>query len=593
MLNFYDFEVFKEDWLVVIICPQRQEKTVIINDRQKLAEYHNRHKNEIWIGYNSRSYDQYILKAILLGFDPKEVNDFIIVDKRKGWEFSSLFNNVQLYNYDCMGKQIGLKQLEGFMGNDMRETSVPFDIDRKLTTDELAMTVKYCTHDVEQTMEVFLRNKSDFDAHIDMLKTFNLPIDNITKTQAQLSALALGCVKRYWTDEWKYRIIDTLKISKYKDVVNWFEQQREVKDYDAVLITEVCGVPHQFCWGGLHGAIGEITINNKGKKVVKTTPVHRKGLLIHVDVTSFYPSIMIRYDMLSRNVKDKSVYKQIYDTRVALKKAGKKKEQAPYKIILNATYGICKDKYSAAYDPRRANEVCVNGQLLLLDLLEHLEGHCELIQSNTDGLIIQIPDTDAAFDKVDDICFEWEQRTGMGLGFDTISEIWQGDVNNYIFRFQDGKIERKGAYVKELNDLDNDLPIINTAIVDFLTKNIPIEKTINQCNELKQFQKIVKVSNKYEYGWHNGQKLQDKTFRVFASKNQSNTFIGKVKMKTIKGKDNILMMKEVVEKFANTPDHCFIENNDVNGKGLMADLDRQYYIDLAKNRTEKKFGIKA
>jgi hypothetical protein len=290
--------------------------------------------------------------------------------------------------------------------------------------------------------------------------------------------------------------------------------------------------------------------------------------------------------MLSRNVQDKAVYKQIYDIRVALKKAGKKKEQAPYKIILNGTYGISKDRYSAAYDPRRANEVCINGQLLLIDLLEHLEGHCDLIQSNTDGLIIQIPDTDEAFNMIDDICYEWESRTGMKLGFDVITEIWQKDVNNYIFRFEDGKLERKGAYVKELNELDNDLPIINTALVDAMTRNIPVEQTIMQCNELKAFQKVVKVSGLYMCAWHNHQKLSDKTYRVFASTDDTDTYIGKVKLK----KDKNGIQREAVEKFANTPEHCFIWNAAVNGVAVPANLDRQYYIDLANKRL-KQFGM--
>ena len=568
-LNFYDFEVFEKDWLVVICNPITPKWTVIHNNKNGLRKFYEEHKGDIWVGYNSRTYDQYILKAILLDFDPKEVSDWIIKLNRKGWEYSSMFNKIQLYNYDCQpARGNSLKQLEGFMGNDMQETSVPFDINRKLTQEEYLETVKYCKHDVEQTLEVFIRNKSDFDAHLQMLQTFNLPMHNISKTQAQLSALALECVRKDWFDEWEYSIIDTLKISKYKEVITWFEKQREIQDYDATLTIDVCGVPHQFGWGGLHGASDQ--------------PVHRKGLLLHIDVTSFYPSIMIRYDMLSRNVSDKSVYKQIYDIRVALKKEGKKKEQAPYKIILNGTYGICKDEYSSAYDPRQANNVCVNGQLLLLDLLEHLEGHCEVIQSNTDGLIIQIQDTDEAFQTVDDICYEWESRTGMSLGFDVITEIWQKDVNNYIFRFENGKLERKGGYVKELNELDNDLPIINTALVDCMTRKIAIEDTINQCDDLKQFQKIVKVSGKYECGWHNGQKLSDKTFRVFASTDQKNTVIGKVKMKN---------GKEVVEKFANTPDHCFIYNGDVNGKKVPIELDRQYYIDLAKKRLEQ-FGMR-
>lgn len=568
MFNFYDFEVFKQDWLVVIINPQTREKTVIVNDPEKLREYHQAHKAEIWIGYNSRSYDTYILKAILLGMNPKDVNDYIITQGNKGWSYSSLFQQIQLYDYDCMSKFFGLKQLEGFMGNDMRESTVPFDIDRKLTDAEIAETIEYCTHDVEQTMEVFVRTKETYNAHVAMLKAFDLPIHNISKTQAQLSALALGCQKKEHDDEWEYSFVPTLRIKRYANVIDWFDMQREARNYSSRLVIDVCGVPHQFGWGGLHGA--------------PEKPLHRKGLLIHVDVASFYPSIMIRYDMLSRNVKDKSVYKRIYDTRIALKKAGKKKEQAPYKIILNSTFGICKDKHNAAFDPRRANEVCVNGQLLLLDLLEHLEGHCELIQSNTDGLIIQIPDTDEAFDMVDDICAEWEERTGMNLGFDVISEIYQKDVNNYLFITEDGSIERKGAWVKELNDLDNDLPIVNKALVAYMAEGVPPAFTIRDCNELKQFQKIVKVSSKYECAWHNYHNPEGKTFRVFASKNQAkDTYIGKVKIKD---------GKRVIEKFANTPECCFIENGEINGKTVPVNLDKSWYVRLAENRL-KQFGV--
>lgn len=567
MILFYDFEVFKYDWLVCACNPIEQKWYVIKNTPEGLKEFYEKNKKTIWVGYNSRAYDQYILKGILLGFDPYEINNWIIRMDRKGWEYSSEFNKIPLYNYDCL-QNYGLKTLEGFMGNDMRESSVDFMIDRKLTDEEMYETIKYCKHDVEQTMEVFIKNKSDFDAHLSMINTFHLPMKNISKTKAQLSALALGAERKDWFDEWNYSIVDTLQIKKYDHIVTWFKDQRLIKDYDASLSAEVCGVPHVFGWGGSHGAPDK--------------PVHRKGLLLHVDVTSFYPSIMIKYDMLSRNVQNKEVYKQIYDTRVALKKAGKKKEQAPYKIILNATFGISKDKHNAMYDPRKANEVCVNGQLLLIDLLEHLEGHCELIQSNTDGLIIQIPDTDEAFNTIDDICYEWESRTGMGLGFDVITEIWQKDVNNYIFRFDNGSIERKGGYVKELNDLDNDLPIINTALVDAMTRKISVEDTIYQCNDLKQFQKVVKVSSKYICGYHNGEKLQEKTFRVFASKDESDTMIGKMKLKA--------GGKLVTEKFANTPEHCFIDNGNVNGKKIPDKLDKEWYIELAKKRLQQ-FGM--
>ena len=246
---------------------------------------------------------------------------------------------------------------------------------------------------------------------------------------------------------------------------------------------------------------------------------------------------------------------------------------------MNGTFGITNDPYSLAYDPRRNHEVTINGQLLLLDLLEKLEPYCEIIQSNTDGLIIQIPDTDDDFYKIDDICSEWEERTGMGLGFDMVNEIWQKDVNNYIFRFENGKLERKGAYVKELSSLDNDLPIINKALVDYMTKGVPVEETVQSCSELFMFQKIVRVSNKYLCGYHNNQRLNDKTFRVFASTNKNDGYIGKQKTEGA-----------TIEKFANTPENCFVENGDIKGKLVPAKLDKSWYINLAQKRL-KDFGV--
>ena len=173
MLNFYDFEVFRRDWLVVIINPFEETKTVIIDDKQQLENYYNAHKSEIWIGYNSRHYDVYILKAILCDFDPFDVSDFIINQKRGGWEYSRLFQQIPLNNYDVAKlSDGGLKTLESYMNHNIKETSVPFDIPRKLTAAEIAETVKYCTHDVEQTIEVFSRRKSDFDAHMSLINTF-------------------------------------------------------------------------------------------------------------------------------------------------------------------------------------------------------------------------------------------------------------------------------------------------------------------------------------------------------------------------------------------------------------------------------------
>ena len=199
---FYDFEVFKYDWLVVLIEPNERKETVIVNDRDKLTGFYEDHKNDIWIGFNSRHYDQFILKGIILGMNPKEISDKIIVQGIEGWRISNAFMNIPLNNYDVTNAiDRGLKYFEGSLGNSIEESSVPFDIDRKLTEREIEETIKYCRHDVEQTIEVFMERISDFDAQLGLLKMFDLPLSEISRTKVQLSARILEAQKRTYDDE--------------------------------------------------------------------------------------------------------------------------------------------------------------------------------------------------------------------------------------------------------------------------------------------------------------------------------------------------------------------------------------------------------
>lgn len=568
MIHIYDFEVFKHDWLVVISSPLQEKETIIVNDRDKLIDFYHATSKDVCIGYNSRNYDQWIYKAILCGFNPKEVSDFIIEEKRKGYEFSSLLNAFPINNYDCSILNKNLKQLQAFMGNDIRETSVPFDIDRKLTAGELAETIKYCKHDVEQTSEVFLKTIDKYHSQIALLNTFDLQFKNIGKTQAQLSAIILGAVPVETNDEWDIRIPDNLQLGKYQHVADWFLNKRN-HDAELQLETIICGVSHIVAWGGLHGAESQYEYKCKEDEI-----------LLMADVDQLYPTIMIRYKLLSRAVREPERFEHILATSLRLKAEKKKKERQPYKDVCNITYGAMGDKYNAMYDPLHRTLVCVFGQLFIIDLLEKLEPYITLVQSNTDGILVKIKEKD--FDLIDDIVYDWEKRTGLHMSFDLYERVIQKDVNNYIAVDFDGKYKSKGAYVKELNDLDNDLPIVNKAMKEYILHNVPVERTIYQCDELKQFQKVYKVSAKYECGYHNGKRLTDKTFRVFASTKRSNSFLGKVKIED---------GKETIEQFANSPEHCYIHNDSVNGLTVPADLDRSWYVELAKKRLEQ-FGIR-
>jgi DNA polymerase len=234
-----------------------------------------------------------------------------------------------------------------------------------------------------------------------------------------------------------------------------------------------------------------------------------------------------------------------------------------------------------------ANNICVHGQLLLLDLMEKLENHAAIIQSNTDGILIKMPnrygktddDIDTWYNIIDDIVYEWEKRTGLKMEFDEYRKVFQKDVNNYVAVTPDGKYKSKGSYVKKQSSLDYDLPIVNKAMIEYMVNGIPIKKTINECQDLIMFQKIVKLTGKYKYAIHNGEILSEKCFRVFASLDRSDTYIGKQKTEGA-----------TIEQFANTPDNCFIANTDVKQTKVPNILDKQWYINLANKRLEQ-FGV--
>lgn len=558
MLHFIDFEVFVHDWMCVILSPTHKTKKVIVNDREKLKAYYEKYKDEIFVGYNIRRYDQYIFKGILLGFNPKDVNDWIIVKDRMGWQYTDLFRNININVYDVMTSQDSLKKLEGMMGHDIEESGVDFNIQRSLTPAEIAETIEYCTHDVEQTLQVFINRKDEYQAHMSMLKAFNLPLSYVSKTKIQLSAAALDAVKKAHDDEFDIEYPHSLKLSKYKAVKAWYDDPQN-RDYDKSLEMDVAGVPHIFAWGGLHGARANYVA---------------EGQFLNVDVASYYPSLMIEYGWSSRNIPDPKKYEQIYHQRLKYK-AEKNPLQAPLKIVLNGTYGAMKDEYNPLYDPRQANNVCVGGQLLLLDLIEKLEPYCDIIQSNTDGILVKLRDNRELVEK---ICREWMTRTGMVLEFDEFVKVIQRDVNNYIIVAADGSYKSKGGVVKKQNKLDYDTPILNTAVVNYFVKGIPVETTINRCNELIQFQKICRVSSSYNYAMHGLHRLQGKTFRVFASKDIRDGGMFKVK----DGGNP--------EKFANTSINCFIVNGDVNCLPVPDKLDKDFYINMARRYVNQFLG---
>ena len=568
-LVFYDFESFKYDWVVVFIDYDTRKKCTIVNDREKLIKFYKgcMKNNVILVGFNCRNFDQWLLKGIIKGVDHYKLTNGLINEGKKGYQLIPRHNEVPVINFDVMQGFNGLKTLEAFLGMSIDETEVDFNLNRKLTNEEIRSTINYCTSDVLATIEVFEKSRHEFDSLIGLVEMYDLPLESIGKTKAQLSATILGAKrpKEDRNDEWDITLPDNLVIKKYTDVVEWYLSD-EIKKPNAKYVKDVYGTEVTFSLGGIHNRVTKIELD---------------GIIALYDVQSLYPSTIIEYDLMSRNVEDRFKYKEIRDMRLKFKKE-KNPIQASLKIILNSSYGILLDKHSPMYDPRQGRRICIYNQLFMLDLIERIEeklgDRAFLFNLNTDGQYYQFKDY-KAMEECDEIIKEWEKRTRYSMEKDLVYKVVQRDCNNYILQMEDKSIKSKGAVVKKLRPLDYDLPIINKAMKEYIINGIPFETYIENENKLIEYQKIYKTTSNYKYAWHNNEPVFHKVNRVFASTRDEDTPFYKWKQD-----------KNTPDKFAGTPEHTFIDNSDIREKNVPDFLDKNWYLERCKSEYKKFTG---
>ena len=196
------------------------------------------------------------------------------------------------------------------------------------------------------------------------IKHFKYPLSYISKTKAQLAAIMLGGNDKgkSFDDEFQFPILDCLQLKKYKYVAEWYRNPENHKyKVDAEnpksakhsLETIVAGVPHTFAWGGGHGA---------------RLKYHSKGIFLMIDVTAYYPSQQEKFKFGYRVMGNPENFEFIHHSNIEFKRKGDKKARQPFKIMDNAISGQMKQRVSTLYDPMSNNSICINGQLLLLDL---------------------------------------------------------------------------------------------------------------------------------------------------------------------------------------------------------------------------------
>ena len=584
----YDFEVTAFDWIVVFRDIESEDHTVFHNDYDEIHAFINKVKKDLLVGFNNKHYDDYILKAIYHRATPekvKELNDFIIVKGRQGWEFPFLkykkkvFQTADLRD-DIADKGLSLKAIEGNLNLPIVESSVPFDIDRPLTEDEVKEMIFYCKKDVDATV-MLCKERSEYLQSKKLVGSM-FGIDEreaVGLTNAKLSAKVLGATKTDYWDERDYHIPAVIRKDRIPhEILSFFLEIHNdtIKDDDlfatslnVVIRTQAGDCPCSYAWGGVHGA--------KPCYIAEATD---EDLIVNYDVASLYPNSMINFGYTSRSMSDPDAYKNIVKTRIGYKHAGDKEKANALKLIINTTYGAMLNEYNDLNDPKSGRSVCITNQLAMTDLIVGLAESVksfDMINFNTDGVMFHLKKSEEV--KAQAIIDEWCDRVGFELERDDIQKIIQKDVNNYICIKKDGKVKSKGGYVNIVDGGSfkmNTLRVVQKAIVDYFVKGSDPETTVKEDEDIFDFQMIAKTGSTYTGCVHEiaGELVEvNKVNRVYASHDETLGTLYKIKRK-----DGKIIKKD---KVASLPEHCLTDNENEHTR---SEIDDQFYIDLAKSR---------
>lgn len=238
-----------------------------------------------------------------------------------------------------------------------------------------------------------------------------------------------------------------------------------------------------------------------------------KYIFRHHDYTSYYPSIMISYNIAPKHLHQKSFTKMmsfLKETRVKCKHGGdinvienvpNKIAAEALKIVINSIYGKLGSELFFLYDRFAQMQVTINGQLMTMTLIEELElNGIHVVSANTDGIVIKLPkDKEEVYKEITN---RWNEFNRMGADFEDYEVIVSRDVNNYFDVQTNGDVEYKGAldpkqYLKDLKK-GYDMPVVALAVYNFFRYNKPVMETLKEHTDILDFCKTQNVGRQFD-----------------------------------------------------------------------------------------------
>lgn len=500
--------------------------------------------NVIFCGYNNLHYDNPIINYIieyedkLMQYNIPTICSSIFnlsktittssednIDAWKHWKYQIWFDTFDILTMLYSNKlRVGLKEIQVTMQYPNVQEFV-CDWTKPLPLEDFDSMIDYNINDIESTSELLNRCKKDVDLRIAIEDEYGVRVlskDGVNIGMKILTQKYLEKTGLTWQNIKDLR--SPMSVIPLKDVILPFIKydspilQRVLDDMKNQIVSPGRkGYENKFVFNNLRYSVGVGGIHSVNSPEIIIP--RDDEMLIDIDVASLYPSMLIEYEFYPKHLGKEflEVYKQIKDERIEAKHNGDKVKNETLKLALNGLSGNLQNEHNFCYSPFAVMQIRINGQLLLLMLAEKLtQIGCRIVQANTDGLFVLLKKD--VYSKVNSICREWEQLTKLTLEEDRFKAMYQYAINDYFAITEDNKVKEKGMFITAVKLGKGLTPkIIPKAVISFFKDGIPVEDTIKNCTDIRDFLMSEKTGKQWHVEYMNEE--QQRTNRFYASTN--------------------------------------------------------------------------
>ena len=549
----------------------------------------------IFCGYNNHHYDDVILNYIidyrntLTGLpywrtcqSLFNLSQYIVEDeegsreKLKRWKYAHYFKSMDLLTMQFSQKlRVGLKTMQVTM-HYKNVQEYDGDFDKPLPSDKIDEMIAYNVNDVESTTELLNRLKDQVELRLFIEQEHGidcLSMDSVKMAEtfllekySQKSGIPKNVIKEMRSPMDYIPLKDVIlpfiryKNPKLQDVLEDMKKQivysKERKGYEKKFV--LSNVVYSVGVGGIHS--------------IHTPKIFLPGedeFIGHADVASMYPSLLIEYNWGPRHLGKLfcELFAGLKAERLEAKHTGQKVKNLFLKIVLNSPTGKMQQEVSWMYDPFNVFKIRINGQLILLMLVDRLlDLGCEIIQVNTDGVVYRAKNT--LREGIQEAISEVERITRLEFESDEYEAFYQYAINDYFGVLKGGEIEEKGMFITKTKLGKGLAPVvIPKAVIAYFTQGTPVAEFIEKDKDIRDFLMSQAVDKKFKVV--HGDKPIQRINRFYASTNGEYLF--KIDPDSNRDKTNMLTKSGVtiLNKFDDLP----IEDRKINYR---------YYISEAK-----------